>query len=113
MSEIILDVPVLLDIAITAKCGSDVEFTFEESPDSSTINISINDYLFCNEEEEMIQILSAKGYYIPEHVSELSTREIKPLHTMVGQLHTLSQEELRTLVIAAIDELAKEEPIPF
>ena len=113
MSEITIDIPVTLHVSVTSKDGNDIEFFYEEVPEEDCINISINDYLSSPEEVEMIHELSAKGYYTPEQVSELSTREIKPLERIRGQLHTLSQTELKTLVNWTVDELINQNQIPF
>ena len=114
MSEITIDVPVTLHINVTSKGGSDVEFFYEEVPEENCIDISINDYLSNPEEVEMIQILSAKGYYVPEQVAELPMEGALSSASIIGQhLSKLNKLELRAMIVAALDELAKEEPIPF
>ena len=114
MSEITLEVPVLLDVVITDKCGSDVEFTFEESARPYDVNISINDYLSNPEEIEMIQELAAKGYYTPEQVAELPMEGALSPACIIGQhLSKLNKRELRAMIVAAIDVLAEDEEIPF
>ena len=114
MSEINLDVPVLLDVVITSKCGSDIEFTFEESSRPYDVNISINDYLSNPEEVEMLHELSARGYYTPRHVAELPMQGVMSSASIIGQhLNKLSKRELRAMIVAAIDVLAVDEELPF
>ena len=114
MAEIALDVPTELNIYITSRDGSDIEFSFEESPSPNVINISINDYLSCPEEVDMIHELSAKGYYTPEQVAELPMEGARSSASIIGQhLSKLNKRELRAMIIAAIDVLAVDEEIPF
>ena len=112
MTELYVELPMVMNVNVTSRCGSDIEFTQEESSDPFDINITINDYLSTPEEIEMIHELSAKGYYTPQQVSELDMRGTSKEYLVGKYLTTLSKKDLATLITAAAELLA-DENLPF